>query len=160
MVFFAFGALTYPAHPEGILEFQKRRWTLRFERMIFHPTRWVRVASRVSPEGWPRPSSRRSATMAEPGAGPLLQVTGVTKVFGGILAVNDVTMEVGAGESIGLVGPNGAGKTTLFNCICGQLRPERGAVTLEGRDLLGLPTYQRARRGSVGPTSGSRSFRT
>ena len=89
--------------------------------------------------------------MAEPGAGPLLQVTGVTKVFGGILAVNDVTMEVGAGESIGLVGPNGAGKTTLFNCICGQLRPERGAVTLEGRDLLGLPTYQRARRG-VGRT--------
>jgi branched-chain amino acid transport system ATP-binding protein len=89
--------------------------------------------------------------MAEPDTAPLLEVTGVTKVFGGILAVNEVTMAVAAGESIGLVGPNGAGKTTLFNCICGQLRPERGTVTLDGRDLLGLPTYQRARRG-VGRT--------
>ena len=89
--------------------------------------------------------------MAEPGTAPLLRVSGVTKVFGGILAVNEVSMEVRAGESIGLVGPNGAGKTTLFNCICGQLRPERGTVELDGTDLLGLPTYQRARLG-VGRT--------
>jgi branched-chain amino acid transport system ATP-binding protein len=89
--------------------------------------------------------------MADRGTAPLLRVAGVTKVFGGILAVNEVDMEVRAGESIGLVGPNGAGKTTLFNCICGQLRPERGTVELDGTDLLGLPTYQRARRG-VGRT--------
>ncbi len=85
--------------------------------------------------------------MGETGTAPLLRVSGVTKVFGGILAVNEVTMEVGPGESIGLVGPNGAGKTTLFNCICGQLRPERGTVELEGTELLGLPTYRRARMG-------------
>jgi branched-chain amino acid transport system ATP-binding protein len=71
----------------------------------------------------------------------------VTKIFGGIVAVCDVTIDVDKGESIGLVGPNGAGKTTLFNCICGQLRPERGTVELDGVSLLELPTYKRARMG-------------
>jgi len=85
--------------------------------------------------------------MGDRADGPLLQVSGVTKIFGGIVAVSDVTMEVGRGESIGLVGPNGAGKTTLFNCICGQLRPERGRIELEGTELLGQPTYRRARLG-------------
>ena len=53
----------------------------------------------------------------------------------------------GAGESVGLVGPNGAGKTTLFNCVCGQLRPEEGDIVFDGRPLVGLPTYKRARMG-------------
>jgi len=78
---------------------------------------------------------------------PLLAVAEVTKSFGGILAVDRVTFDVLPGESVGLVGPNGAGKTTLFNCICGQLRPERGSAELDGVDLLGLPTYKRARMG-------------
>jgi branched-chain amino acid transport system ATP-binding protein len=78
---------------------------------------------------------------------PLLRVTGVSKTFGGIAAVSTVSLEVAAGESVGLVGPNGAGKTTLFNCICGQLRPERGSVELSGSELLGIPTYKRARLG-------------
>ncbi len=83
-----------------------------------------------------------------PAAGePLLRVTGVSKSFGGIAAVTGVSLEVEAGESVGLVGPNGAGKTTLFNCICGQLRPERGSVELAGTEVLGLPTYKRARLG-------------
>jgi branched-chain amino acid transport system ATP-binding protein len=77
----------------------------------------------------------------------LLDVTGVSKTFGGIAAVSAVSLTVGRGESIGLVGPNGAGKTTLFNCIGGQLRPDRGSVELEGVDLLDLPTYKRARLG-------------
>ena len=51
------------------------------------------------------------------------------------------------GESVGLVGPNGAGKTTLFNCVCGQLRPERGEILFDGTPLNGLPTYKRARLG-------------
>jgi branched-chain amino acid transport system ATP-binding protein len=79
--------------------------------------------------------------------GPLLRVTGVSKTFGGIAAVSAVSLDVAAGESVGLVGPNGAGKTTLFNCICGQLRPERGSVELSGSELLGIPTYKRARLG-------------
>ncbi len=71
----------------------------------------------------------------------------MSKTFGGVAAVSAVSLTVGRGESIGLVGPNGAGKTTLFNCIGGQLRPDRGSVELEGTDLLDLPTYKRARLG-------------
>ena len=78
---------------------------------------------------------------------PLLSIRGVSKVFGGITAVADVTFIVGRGESVGLVGPNGAGKTTLFNCICGQLRPETGEVEFDGRKLGHLPTFKRARLG-------------
>jgi branched-chain amino acid transport system ATP-binding protein len=48
---------------------------------------------------------------------------------------------------VGLVGPNGAGKTTLFNCVCGQLRPERGRIELDGRSLVDMPTFERARLG-------------
>jgi len=82
-----------------------------------------------------------------PGRSPLLAVHGVSKSFGGIAAVNHMTLTVEAGESVGLVGPNGAGKTTLFNCICGQLRPEEGDVVLAGDAIDHLPVYQRARRG-------------
>jgi branched-chain amino acid transport system ATP-binding protein len=77
----------------------------------------------------------------------LLRVDGVSKSFGGIAAVSGVSMEVGRGESVGLVGPNGAGKTTLFNCVCGQLRPEHGSIELEGRPIGALPTFERARLG-------------
>jgi branched-chain amino acid transport system ATP-binding protein len=82
-----------------------------------------------------------------PGQSPLLAVHGVSKSFGGIAAVNHMTITVEAGESVGLVGPNGAGKTTLFNCICGQLRPEEGEVVLAGATIGHLPVYQRARLG-------------
>jgi len=77
----------------------------------------------------------------------LLSLVGVSKSFGGIDAVHDITFEIGAGESVGLVGPNGAGKTTLFNCVCGQLRNDRGDILFEGRPLSGLPTFKRARLG-------------
>ncbi|HEX3461837.1 MAG TPA: ABC transporter ATP-binding protein [Acidimicrobiales bacterium] len=82
-----------------------------------------------------------------PDGSPLLAVAGVTKSFGGIAAVRDVSFTVETGESVGLVGPNGAGKTTLFNCICGQLQPEDGRVELKGTTLGRLPTFQRARLG-------------
>ncbi len=78
---------------------------------------------------------------------PLLSMQGVSKSFGGILAVHGMTFDVFAGESVGLVGPNGAGKTTLFNCVCGQLRPEHGDIIFDGQPLIGLPTYKRARLG-------------
>ncbi len=80
-------------------------------------------------------------------ATPLLTLRGVCKSFGGVQAVSQITFEVGAGESVGLVGPNGAGKTTLFNCVCGQLRPESGEIVFDGTSLIGLPTYKRARLG-------------
>ena len=85
--------------------------------------------------------------MAAPAGDVLLRVDGVSKTFGGIAAVNGVSFEVSRGESVGLVGPNGAGKTTLFNCVCGQLRPEAGRIELEGRPLVDMPTFERARLG-------------
>jgi branched-chain amino acid transport system ATP-binding protein len=92
-------------------------------------------------------SSAGVASGSAPGQSPLLAVHGVSKSFGGIAAVNHMTITVEAGESVGLVGPNGAGKTTLFNCICGQLRPEEGEVVLAGSTIGHLPVYQRARLG-------------
>jgi branched-chain amino acid transport system ATP-binding protein len=81
-------------------------------------------------------------------SGPaLLSMRGVFKSFGGVTAVHDVSFDIRAGESVGLVGPNGAGKTTLFNCVCGQLRNERGDILFEGEPLDGLPTFRRARLG-------------
>jgi branched-chain amino acid transport system ATP-binding protein len=67
--------------------------------------------------------------------------------FAGILALEDVELEVGRGERVGLVGPNGAGKTTFFNCLLGVLRPTTGAVELDGEDVTRLPVHERARRG-------------
>jgi branched-chain amino acid transport system ATP-binding protein len=64
-----------------------------------------------------------------------------------VQAVSDISFDVGVGESVGLVGPNGAGKTTLFNCVCGQLRNDRGEIRLQGISLNGVPTYKRARLG-------------
>lgn len=77
----------------------------------------------------------------------MLAVTGLVKSFGGTVAVDGVSLTVGAGESVALVGPNGAGKTTVFNCICGELRPDAGTVALDGRDLGRMPAWRRARLG-------------
>jgi branched-chain amino acid transport system ATP-binding protein len=82
-----------------------------------------------------------------PEGAPLLSLRGVAKSFGGIRAVHDISFEVRAGESVGLVGPNGAGKTTLFNCVCGQLRHDDGEISFDGESLVGIPTYKRARLG-------------
>ena len=77
----------------------------------------------------------------------LLEATGVSKHFGGVLALDDVSIDVGEAEAVGLVGPNGAGKTTFFNCLLGLLRPDQGRVTFKGHDLSRLPIYRRARLG-------------
>jgi branched-chain amino acid transport system ATP-binding protein len=77
----------------------------------------------------------------------LLEATGVTKRFGGVAALSEVSLAVAEGETVGLVGPNGAGKTTLFNCLLGLLRPDSGRVTFKGVDLARLPVHRRARLG-------------
>lgn len=77
----------------------------------------------------------------------LLSVRGVSKNFGGVQAVDDVSFEVPQGAIKALIGPNGAGKTTLFNLISGFLRPDRGSVVFDGTDVLGLPPHQIAARG-------------
>jgi branched-chain amino acid transport system ATP-binding protein len=80
-------------------------------------------------------------------AAPLLEARAISKRFGGVQALHDVTMSLKPGEIFGLVGPNGAGKTTLFNCLCGQLRPDGGSVRFDGQPIDSLPTYKRARLG-------------
>lgn len=85
--------------------------------------------------------------MTAPAPAPLLSVRGLTKSFGGTVAVSDVSFDIAAGESVGLIGPNGAGKTTVFNCIFGQVRPDAGSVQFCGRDLGRLSTWRRARLG-------------
>lgn len=78
---------------------------------------------------------------------PLLDARGITKRFSGITALDGVSLDVNAGESVGLIGPNGAGKTTFFNCLLGLLRPEEGEVEFDGRDITRFPIYRRARLG-------------
>ena len=78
---------------------------------------------------------------------PLLKISGVTKRFGGFIALDGVDLAVAPGERFGLIGPNGSGKTTLINCISGALRNESGTITFSGEDISSLPAYQRTRRG-------------
>ncbi|HET9443518.1 MAG TPA: ABC transporter ATP-binding protein [Acidimicrobiales bacterium] len=73
------------------------------------------------------------------GAQAVLEAKGVTKVFGGLTAVDDVDLEVHDGEIVGLIGPNGAGKTTFFNCLTGMEVPTSGAVSYRGRRLTHRP---------------------
>jgi branched-chain amino acid transport system ATP-binding protein len=78
---------------------------------------------------------------------PLLEVRGVTKSFGGVVANSDVNLNVGEWEIVGLIGPNGAGKTTLFNCICGIFPIDTGVIQYAGTDLTDLKTHERAQLG-------------
>jgi branched-chain amino acid transport system ATP-binding protein len=77
----------------------------------------------------------------------ILEVDGVTKTFGGLTAVNDVSFSMREGEIVGLLGPNGAGKTTLFNVVSGYYAPTRGRIRFRGRDISGRPPYHLAARG-------------
>jgi len=83
-----------------------------------------------------------------PAAGlPLLAVDGVTKRFGGLVAIDNVSFEVRTGEILGLIGPNGAGKSTMFNVITGVLKPEDGKVRYDGAEITGLAARRIAARG-------------
>lgn len=77
----------------------------------------------------------------------MLEASNLTKQFGSITAVDDVTLDIQEGEIVGLIGPNGAGKTTLFNLLTGIYEPTRGSVSLNGRDLTGLTTGEIAQAG-------------
>ena len=79
-------------------------------------------------------------------SGPLLVAKGVTKRFGGFVALGGVDLSVGAGERVGLIGPNGSGKSTLVNCIAGTVRGG-GSIEFDGHDLAPLPPHRRIRLG-------------
>jgi branched-chain amino acid transport system ATP-binding protein len=77
----------------------------------------------------------------------LLEISGLTKYFGGLAAVSQLDMYVNEGEIVGLIGPNGAGKTTVFNLVTGVLRPTKGKVMFEGKDITGKSPHLVARFG-------------
>ena len=78
---------------------------------------------------------------------PLLEVERLSKGFGGVRAVSDVSFTLDEGELLGVMGPNGSGKTTLFNLIAGALRPDSGQIRFRGRDVTGLAPHRACSRG-------------
>jgi branched-chain amino acid transport system ATP-binding protein len=78
---------------------------------------------------------------------PLLELRNVTRRFGGVVALDDVSLDVFEGEIAGLIGPNGAGKTTAFNVITRLYTPDEGDIVFDGESLLSTPTYKVVRRG-------------
>jgi len=90
----------------------------------------------------------------------LLQVSGVSKHFGGFTALSGVSLDIAPGERFGLIGPNGSGKTTLINCISGLLQNETGQILFDGKDITGLPAYRRTRSGIARSFQVPRPFHT
>jgi branched-chain amino acid transport system ATP-binding protein len=80
---------------------------------------------------------------------PLLAIEGLSRTFGALAAVRDLSLTVHDGEILGIIGPNGAGKTTTVNLMAGAIRPTSGRVTFDGRDVTGLKPHALARRGLV-----------
>jgi ABC-type branched-subunit amino acid transport system ATPase component len=126
--------------PDGLF------WTVR--------DRWFRrEAPQPIPDAEPDPAplpafKRRASTHA---AGPLLHVEGLSRAFGGLRAVSEVSFSVTEGEILGIIGPNGAGKTTLFNVLNGVLAADAGSARLDGQPMLGRKTFEVCRMG-VGRT--------
>ena len=89
----------------------------------------------------------------------ILQVSGLSMRFGGLLAVNGVALTVKEKQVVSLIGPNGAGKTTVFNCLTGFYRPTGGKIVLEGEEVQGLPGHVIARKGVVRTFQNVRLFK-
>jgi branched-chain amino acid transport system ATP-binding protein len=90
----------------------------------------------------------------------ILEVEGLSKRFGGFVALDAVDLHVDAGERVGLIGPNGSGKTTMINCISGALSCNGGRVVFKGRDITRLPAYRRVRLGITRSFQIPRPFRS
>src|SRR5258707_9930337 len=93
-------------------------------------------------------------------ASPLLKIQGVSKSFGGFVALSNVSLEIAQGERFGLIGPNGSGKTTLISCVSGALRNESGSIVFDGEEVSRLAAYQRTRRGIARSFQIPRPFRS
>jgi branched-chain amino acid transport system ATP-binding protein len=89
----------------------------------------------------------------------MLSVSGLTKRFGALRAVNNVSFEVNEGEILGLIGPNGSGKSTTFNCIAGLYAPNAGAIAFEGAEISGRPPYRICHKGIARTFQIPRPFR-
>jgi ABC-type branched-subunit amino acid transport system ATPase component len=87
-----------------------------------------------------------------------LEITGISKLFGPLLANDDVSLHVAQDEIVGLIGPNGSGKTTLFNCIVGHHPPDSGKILFEGRDITGCRVQETARLGILRTFQRTRTY--
>jgi branched-chain amino acid transport system ATP-binding protein len=92
-------------------------------------------------------ASTASQGTANRGAGPLLEIRDVAVHFGGIVALDGISLTIGGGQILGLIGPNGAGKTTLFNCVSRLYTPDRGDIVFAGSSILGRPPHRIAEIG-------------
>src|SRR4051794_27726851 len=90
----------------------------------------------------------------------LLSIRNVTRRFGGIVAIDDVSLDVEQGAIVGLIGPNGAGKTTLFNVVTRLYKPDSGSLELDGKSLLRTPPHRVVRRGIARTFQNVELFRT
>jgi branched-chain amino acid transport system ATP-binding protein len=90
----------------------------------------------------------------------LLEIRNVTRRFGGIVAIDDVSLDAQAGQIVGLIGPNGAGKTTLFNVVTRLYKPDSGALEFAGKSLLRTPPHRIVRRGIARTFQNVELFRT
>jgi branched-chain amino acid transport system ATP-binding protein len=91
---------------------------------------------------------------------PLLEVSDLSRRFGGLKAVEGLSLHIGQGEIVGLLGPNGSGKTTALNLISGALQPDRGSVKLDGQETAGAPNFRTARLGIARTYQLVRLFKT
>jgi branched-chain amino acid transport system permease protein len=113
------------------------------------PERRRLVAAGPAPASRPAPPATGPALVASEPSPVLLRAAGVTRDFGGVRAVADVSLEVRKGTLTGLIGPNGAGKSTLLGMLAGTIPVSAGEVWYQGRDVTGVPAYRRARLGLV-----------
>jgi branched-chain amino acid transport system ATP-binding protein len=90
----------------------------------------------------------------------LLSADGIVKEFGGLRAIDGLSVSIDAGELVGVIGPNGAGKSTMFNCISGVITPDEGTVTYDGTEVTGDPPETLARRGLVRTFQATRELET
>jgi branched-chain amino acid transport system permease protein len=130
--------------PQGILPERKRVIPLA---PVPQPAVGGEQAGPAAPVILVRP---RAAPPAGPGPPPVvLEAIGLVRDFGGVRAVNDVSLAVRYGTVTGLIGPNGAGKSTLLALLAGTLRPSSGTIIYQGQDVTGLPAFRRAQLGLV-----------
>jgi branched-chain amino acid transport system ATP-binding protein len=130
LIFVAF-VLYSPGGLVGIWATLSRRWRPQ-------PEEASAMSKRRIYKGLPLPAFLAPAGLK----GKVLEVEGVSKRFGGIRAVSNASLQIGAGEIHALIGPNGAGKTTLFNLVSGLFPPDSGTIRLSGRDIHGVPSHR------------------
>jgi branched-chain amino acid transport system permease protein len=120
---------------EDLFEYLTRAKGAPAERKAFGPIAATRAAIAKDPAPPPMPARHRDTDRA---TGPILQATGLTKRYGGLIANSDITFTVNHGERRGVIGPNGAGKTTFFKMLTCEIAPTAGTIRFEGRDITGM----------------------